>query len=102
MGLSLAKLLMSPQKKLVSSAKFTILISWSPVCTPLIPCHYHSNGGQSLLQQQTETWSVGNPAKLPTWRGSRGQRRPSIFIFRLHIVLHDSNQVDEILMQMEG
>ena len=39
MGLSLIKLLMSPQKKLLSSAKFTILISWSPVWTPLFPCH---------------------------------------------------------------
>ena len=25
----------------VSSTKFTILICWSPVCTPLIPCYYH-------------------------------------------------------------
>ena len=41
MGLRLTKLLMSPQKKLVLSAKFTILISWSAVCTPLIPCHYN-------------------------------------------------------------
>ena len=41
MGLSLAKQLTSPQKMFVSSAKFTILISLSPVCTPLIPCHYH-------------------------------------------------------------
>ena len=34
MGLSLAKQLMSPQKM------FTILIFESPVCKPLIPCHY--------------------------------------------------------------
>ena len=34
MGLCLAKQLMSPQKIIVI-AKFTILISWSPVCTPL-------------------------------------------------------------------
>ena len=36
MGLSLAKQLTSPQKMFVSSAKFTILISWSPACPPLI------------------------------------------------------------------
>ena len=60
------KQLMSPQKIFVSSAKLTILISWSPVCTPLILCHYHLNGWQSWLQQQAETWRVGNPAKLPT------------------------------------
>ena len=37
MGLNLAKQLTSPQKMFVSSAEFTVLISWSPVCTPLIP-----------------------------------------------------------------
>ena len=81
MGLSLAKQLMSLQKMSVSSAKFTILISWSPVCTPLIPCHYHWNWCQSWLQQQTETWRVGNPAKLPTWWGYRGQRGKHSFLF---------------------
>ena len=55
MGLSLANQLMSPEGTSVSSAKFTILISWSPVCTPLILCHYHWNGWQLWLQQQTET-----------------------------------------------
>ena len=29
-------------------------------------------------------------------------RRSFIFIFRLHVVLHDSNQVDEIVMEIEG
>ena len=43
-GLSLAKQLMSPQKIFVSSAEFTILAFWFPVCTPLIPCHYHEVG----------------------------------------------------------
>ena len=28
-------------RKCFSSTNFTILISWSPVCTPLIPCHCH-------------------------------------------------------------
>ena len=40
-GLSQTKHLMSPEKIFMSSAKFTILISWSPFCTPLFPCHYH-------------------------------------------------------------
>ena len=30
------------------------------------------------------------------------ERRPFAFIFRLHIGLHDSNQVDEIVMEIEG
>ena len=29
------------------------------------------------------------------------ERRPFIFIFRLNIVLHDSYQVDEIVMEIE-
>ena len=73
-GLSLAKQLALPQKMFVSSAKFTILISWSPVCT-------HVNGGQSWLQQQqTETlrlnivlihiWQM----KL-SWKSRNGNKR---------------------------
>ena len=30
------------------------------------------------------------------------ERRPFIFTFRLHIALHDVNQVDEILIEIEG
>ena len=33
-------------------------------------------------------------------KGSEG--RPIIFIFRLNIVLHDSYQADEIVMEIEG
>ena len=59
-GLSLTRLLMSPQKKLVSSAKFIILISWFPVCTPWIPCHHHWNEWRLWLQKHTETWRVSS------------------------------------------
>ena len=41
MDSSLAKKLISPQKMFVSSANCSILISWCPVRTLLIPCHYH-------------------------------------------------------------
>ena len=34
-------------------------------------------------------------------RVKRSERRPFIFIFRLNIVLHDSYQVDEIVMKIE-
>ena len=60
MGLSLTKLLMSPQKKVVSSAKFTILIFRSPVCTTWIPCHYLWNGWRPWLQQHTKTRRAGS------------------------------------------
>ena len=34
--------------------------------------------------------------------GGKGlERRPSILVFRLNIVLHNSYQVDEIIMQIE-
>ena len=34
-------------------------------------------------------------------RVKESERRPFIFIFRLNIVLHDSYQVDEIVMEIE-
>ena len=34
-------------------------------------------------------------------RGKGSERRPFIFIFRLSIVLHDSRQVDEIVMEID-
>ena len=40
-GSSLADKAVDITSKNVSSAKFTIFISWSPVCTPLTPCHYY-------------------------------------------------------------
>ena len=82
MGLSLANQLMSPEETFVSSAKFTILISWSPVCTPLILCHYHWNGRQLWLQQQTETLRASVPAKLPTsWVFDRLSERRTLSLF---------------------
>ena len=69
MGLSLAKQLMLPQvdvKMFLSSAKFTILISWSPVCTPLILCTYNWNAWQPWLQQETEISRASSLENLPT------------------------------------
>ena len=34
-------------------------------------------------------------------RGKGSERRPFIFSFRLNIVLHDSHQVDEIVVEIE-
>ena len=34
-------------------------------------------------------------------RVKESERRPFIFIFRLNIVLHDSYQVDEIIMEIK-
>ena len=80
MGFNLTKLLMSPQKKLVSSAKFTILISWSPVCTPRITCHYHWNGWWPWLQQHTESWRAGSLQKYLHDK-SKGVREKTIYFY---------------------
>ena len=60
MTLSLAKQLILPRKMVVSSAKFIILISWSPFCTPLIPCHYQLNG-RLLWPKQHSNMEDGHP-----------------------------------------
>ena len=93
-GLSLAKQLMSAQKM------FTILIFVSPVCTPLIfviitemgeylGCNnIQKHGEQTVLQNQLDD-------------EHKQVREETFFIFRLNIVLHDSYQVDEIVMEVE-
>ena len=95
MGLSLAKLLMSPQKM------FSILIFGSPVCTPLIPCHYYWNGWWPWLEQQTES---GEQKVMQNYLHDedKGVREETIFlIFRWNIVLHDSYQADKIVIEIE-
>ena len=95
MGLSLAKQLMSPQKM------FSILIFGSPVCTPLIPCHYYWNGWWPWLERQTES---GEQKVMQNYLHDedKGVREETIFlIFRWNIVLHDSYQADEIVTEIE-
>ena len=54
--MSLANQLVSPQiRKCLSSTKFIILIFWSPLFTPLIPCHYHWKGWWPSLEMQQHT-----------------------------------------------
>ena len=60
MDLSLVNQLMLSQKLFVSSTKFTILISCSPVCTPLIPVNIIEMDGDlgcSNIQKHWE-WTV--------------------------------------------
>ena len=101
MDLSLRKKVISPQKKLVSSAKFTILISWSPVCTPEslviiiemggdLGCNNMQKHGEQVVCKTTYMTRVKGP-----------ERRLFIFIFRLNTVLLDSYQVDKVVMEIE-
>ena len=93
--LSLEKQLMSPQKM------FSILIFGSPVCTPLIPCHYYWNGWWPWLEQQTES---GEQKVMQNYLHDedKGVREETIFlIFRWNVVLHDSYQAEEIVIEIE-
>ena len=58
-------------RKCFSSTNFTILISWSPVCTPLIPCHYHWNVWvMTLVANATTYWNmkIGKSCKITSIR----------------------------------
>ena len=103
MSLSLAKQLMSPHKLFLSSAKLTILISWSPVCTPLIPCVYFWNACWPWFSCNN-IQKHGDRAVLKNYLHhgvKRSERRPFIFIFRLSIALHDSYKADETVMEIK-
>ena len=84
----------------LQSTKFIILISWSLVCTSIIPCHYHWNGRRYWLRRHTE--ESGQSRKIiNTIRVKSLEGRAFIFIFKLNTVLSNSYQVDEIVMDIE-
>ena len=91
-------------RKCFSSTNFTILISWSPVCTPLIPCHYHwkvwvmTSVANATTCRNTKR---GKSCKIINIRVKGSERRPFIFIFRLNIVLCDLHQADAIVIEIE-
>ena len=82
-------------RKCFSSTNFTILISWSPVCTPLIPCHYHwkvwvmTSVANATTCRNTKR---GKSCKFINIRVKGSERRPFIFIFRLNIVRFTSGR----------
>ena len=58
-------------RKFLPSTKSTILISWSPVCTPLIPCHYHWNVWVMTLVANAKTYrnmKIGKSCKITNIR----------------------------------
>ena len=54
--------------------------------------------GCNNIQKHGE-WAVCKTTYMTRVKGS--EKRPFIFIFRSNIVLHDSYQVDEIVMEIE-
>ena len=51
------------------------------------------------MQEHTEVWRAGSLQNYNMTRVKGLERRPFIFIFKLNIVLHNTYQVDEILME---
>ena len=101
MGLSQEKQSMSLQKMFVLSPKFTILNSWSPVCTMTFNLLLLS--WVTTLVATTNRSMVSGQSCKTTYMTmvKASETRPFIFIFRLNIVLHDSYQADEIVMEIE-
>ena len=84
MGLSLAKKLMSPQKMFALSAKFTILISWSPVCTPFNPLSLSLKWVTTFwLQQNRNIQKHGDWAVLQNYLHDEGKgvREETIYFY---------------------
>ena len=89
-------------RKCLSSTKFTILISWSPVYTPLIPCH-SLKWVMTLVATLHRNTESGQSCKIINMIRVKGsERRPFISIFRLNIVLHDSYQADEVSWKLRN
>ena len=94
---------MSPQKMIVSSAKFTILIYWSPVCIYTFNSLSLSLKWVTTLVATTYRKMESGQSCKTTYiiRVKRSERGPFIFIVRLNIVLHDSYQAAEIVKEIE-
>ena len=70
----------------------------------LIPSHYHRKVWVMTLVANATTnrnMKRGKCCKFTNIRVNGSERRPFFFIFRLIIVLRDSYQADEILMEIE-
>ena len=58
--------------------------------------------GDNLVETKYRKMESGQSCKITKMTRVKGpERRPIIFIFRLNIVLHDSYQADEIVMEIE-
>ena len=73
----------------------------------LLPVHLESlviiikMGGDLGCNKIQKHWERAVRKTIYMTRVKGSERRPFIFIFRLNIVLHDSYQVDEIVMEIE-
>ena len=91
-------------RKCLSSTEFSIFNSWPPVCTLLIPCHYHWKVWVMTLVANATTYrnmKRWDDCKITNKMVKTSERRPFIFSFRVNIVLRDSYQADEIVIEIE-
>ena len=80
---------------------FSILIFGSPVYTSLIPCHCYWDGdniGCNNIQKHGEQNVLHNYLHDE----NKGVRKETIaLIFRWNVVLHDSYEADEIVIEIQ-
>ena len=76
----LLRQVISPKKMVMSSAKFTNLISWSPICTPLILSSASMELASTSAALIYNTDESGHPWRTPCIRVKGSNRRPFISI----------------------
>ena len=76
----LLRQIISPMKMVMSSAKFTNLISWSPICTPLILLSASMKLASTSAALVYNTDESGHPWRTPCIRVKGSDRRPFIVI----------------------
>ena len=76
----LLRQVISPKKMVMSSAKFTNLISWSPICTPFILLSASMKLASTSAAIIYNTHESGHPWQTPCIRVKGSDRRPFILI----------------------
>ena len=101
MGLSVAKQLRSPEKMFVISKVhyFDFLVSCLYIFNPLSLSLKWVTVLVATINRNMESGQTRKTIYMMSVKGS--ERRPFVFIFRLNIVLCDSYQADEIVMEIE-
>ena len=93
--------ILQPIMMVVLSAKFNILISWSPICTPLILLRASiklmklASSSAEIMYNSTES---GHPWKTPRIRINGSHRKP--FILRLDLGVRNFNHVNEFVTEL--
>ena len=82
----LLRQVISSKKMVMSSAKFTNLISWFPICTPLIPLSASMKLASTSVSIIYITNERGHPYQTPCIRVKVSKRRPFILFLNWMLV----------------